>query len=39
VVCDPSLNPDWADVAPEGLIGLQDDGDDVWYRSSNIREL
>ncbi|MFC2089488.1 DUF1080 domain-containing protein [Bacteroidota bacterium] len=35
----PGLNPDWANVASEGFIGLQDHGDDVWYRSIRIREL
>ncbi|MBN2349263.1 MAG: DUF1080 domain-containing protein [Bacteroidales bacterium] len=35
----PSYNPDWANVASKGLIGLQDHGDDVWYRNIKIKEL
>ncbi len=35
----PELNPNWADVATEGYIGLQDHGDDVWFRNIKIREL
>ena len=35
----PSFNPDWANVAKEGYIALQDHGDDVWYRDIKIREL
>ena len=32
----PELNPDWANVAKSGVIGLQDHGDDVWYRNIKI---
>jgi len=35
----PALNPDWANVAKEGYIGLQDHGDAVWFRNIKIKEL
>jgi hypothetical protein len=35
----PALNPDWANVAKKGYLGLQDHGDDVWYRNLKIKPL
>ena len=35
----PEFNPDWANVAKEGYISLQDHGHDTWFRNIKIREL
>ncbi|SHE53806.1 protein of unknown function [Mariniphaga anaerophila] len=34
----PGLNPDWVNVPKKGVIGLQDHGDDVWFRNIKILE-
>jgi hypothetical protein len=35
----PGLNPDWANVAKEGYVCLQDHGHDTWFRNIKLREL
>jgi len=35
----PEFNPDFANVAKTGYIGLQDHGHAVWFRNIKIREL
>ena len=35
----PGLNPDWANLQEEGYIGLQDHGNNVWFRNIKIKEL
>jgi Domain of Unknown Function (DUF1080) len=34
----PSYNPNWAKMAESGFIGLQDHGNDVWFRNIKIKE-
>jgi hypothetical protein len=33
------FNPDYANVPEQGYIGLQDHGDDVWFRNIKIKEM
>lgn len=35
----PKLNPDWANIAKKGVIGLQDHGDNVWFCNIKIKEM
>lgn len=35
----PGLNPDWVNIQEKGVIGLQDHGDNVWYRNIKLKEL
>ena len=35
----PKIREDWYDVPHKGYIGLQDHGDDVWFKNLKIRKL
>ena len=35
----PGLNENWANVATKGYLGLQDHGDDVWFKNLKVKQL
>jgi hypothetical protein len=35
----PKIREDWYDVPRKGYIGLQDHGDDVWFKNLKIKKL
>ncbi len=35
----PGLNEDWVNIASSGYFGLQDHGDNVWFRNLKVKEM
>jgi len=35
----PELNPNWQNFADEGYFGLQDHGDDAWFKNIKVKRL